>query len=155
MSPTSDAFKADVFAQETDEAFLILLSIIHPDIVTLNITSDGVETISNGVTHIPFPFKITLPRSDPQQQPRARIEIDNVDRQIVIAIRLLKTEPEIQIKVVRSSDPDAVEVEFTGFKLRNTFYDSLVVTGDLTVEDFLTEPYPAGIFDPSRFPAGF
>ena len=151
----SDVFKADVFAQETEEAFLILLSIIHPDMVTLNVTSDGVDTVSNGVTYTPYPFRLTLPRSDPQQQPRAKIEIDNVDRVIVLAIRLLTSEPEIQIKIVRASAPDTVEVEFTGFKLRNTFYDALVVTGDLTVEDFLTEPYPAGIFDPSRFPGGF
>jgi len=151
----SNVLKAEVFKQETDEAFLVLLSIIHPDIVTLRVTNNGEDIISNGNTYIPFPFSITLPRSDPQQQPRAQIEIDNVDRQIVQAIRLLTTPPEIQIQVVRASAPDTVEVQFDGFTLKDANYDALVVSGSLSVEDFLSEPYPAGIFDPSRFPGGY
>ncbi len=81
--------------------------------------------------------------------------IDNIHRDIVIAIRDLTSAPTVEIKVVLSSDPYTAEAEFTGFELTNVTYDSLQVQGDLTIESFMNEPFPGDSFLPSTFPGLF
>ncbi len=150
------AFTSALMAQETGEAFIVLIKIDHPNLsAPIRVSSDGVNTSSNGETFIAFPFELELPISDPDQPPRARITIDNVDRSIVTAIRSINTEATVDIDVVLGSDPDTLEVSFTGFKLVNVDYDALVVAGDLSFEDFFSEPFPSRVFSPADFPGGF
>ncbi len=152
----TSAFTSALMAQETSEAFIVLIKIDHPNLsVPIRVSSDGVNTSSNGKTFIAFPFELELPISDPDQPPRARITIDNVDRSIVTAIRSISTEATVDIDVVLGSDPDTLEVSFTGFKLVNVDYDALVVAGDLSFEDFFSEPFPSRVFSPADFPGGF
>ena len=152
----SSAFTSALMAQETSEAFIVLIKIDHSNLsAPIRVSSDGVNTTSNGETFIAFPFELELPISDPDQPPRARITIDNVDRSIVTAIRSISSEATVDIDVVLGSDPDTLEVSFTGFKLVNVDYDALVVAGDLSFEDFFSEPFPSRVFSPADFPGGF
>jgi hypothetical protein len=59
------------------------------------------------------------------------------------------------MEIVLASDPDTVEAKFVDFKLTNVTYDAHVVQGDLTIEDFTAEPFPAASFSPSLFPGIF
>ena len=150
------AAKRALAASETQEAFLILLTIDHPDLAPpIRVTSDAVDTVSRGETFIAFPFALSLPDDSDDRPPRARLAIDNVDRQIVQAIRSIGSAPTVLIEIVRASAPETVEASFAEFTLTNTRYDALVVEGDLTLESFLTEPYPAAIFSPADFPGLF
>ena len=152
----SATFTAALMAQETGEAFLILVKIDHTSLsAPIRVTSDGVNTTSNGETFIAMPFELELPISDPDQPPRAKLTIDNVDRSIVTAIRSISTEATVDIDIVLASDPDTLEVSFTGFKLVNVSYDALTVEGDLSFENFFAEPYPSRVFSPADFPGGF
>ena len=56
---------------------------------------------------------------------------------------------------VRRAAPDVVEARFDDFRFTNISYDSQTVSGDLGVEDFTAEPYPAGQFSPALFPGLF
>ena len=152
----STTFKQAVAAQETGEAFLVLLTISHADLAApIRVSSDAVNTTSRGETYVAFPFDLSLPDDNQSSAPRARLTIDNVDRQIVEAIRQIQSPPTVQLVVVLSSDPDTVEAEFPAFKLRSVEVDILTVRGDLTIELFEDEPYPAGSFVPSAFPGLF
>ena len=51
--------------------------------------------------------------------------------------------------------PDVVEARFEDFRFTDISYDSQVIEGDLSVEDFTAEPYPAACFSPSLFPGLF
>jgi len=151
----SPAFKAAVFAQETSEAFLVLLTIDHDDFVEpLRFTSNGVDTVSNGDTFLAFPFRF-IPPSDDDSDQQAKLEIDNVDRRIVEAIRRLSSPPTISVNLVRESAPDTIEVEFPEFLLQGVKYDRLVVSGTLSVESLDNDPIPAHSFMPSFFPGLF
>ena len=110
---------------------------------------------SNGEVFTATSFAIAFPTDDPEQPPRARIQIDNVNREIVQAVRSIDTSPAIQLDIVRHAAPDTLEITLPDFQLTNITYDALVVTGDLTFENFLQEPYPSPRFDPGRFPGGF
>ena len=58
-------------------------------------------------------------------------------------------------EIVRRAAPDVVEARFDDFRFTNISYDSQTVSGDLGVEDFTAEPYPAGQFSPALFPGLF
>lgn len=148
--------QAALFAPETDETFLMLLTIDHPALSQpLRVCNDGVDVTSRGEVFTAFPFSLSLPDDEDGRPPRARLAIDNVDRQIVQAVRSLVSSPTVFIEIIRAAAPDVVEARFEDFRFTNISYDSNLVEGDLTIEDFTTEPYPAASFTPSLFPGLF
>ena len=153
----STAFKQAVFAPQTGEAFLVLVTIDHPTLVTpARVTSDAVDTISRLETFIACPFEIVLAEQGVGKVPRMRLSIDNIDRGLVQAIRDAGLDaPTVLVEVVRGSAPDTVEASWPDFSLTEARYDALVVEGDLTIEDFTALPYPYQTFTPSRFPGLF
>lgn len=145
-----------LLAPQTQEAFLVLLTIDHDDLsVPVQVTSDAVETTSLGRIFVPFPFEIVLPDQRENQSPRARLRLDNISREIVAAIRSISTSPAVLIEIARAADPDTIEASFPDFRFTNIVYDALTVEGDLSVENFTAEPYPARVFSPADFPGIF
>lgn len=141
-----------VCGAETQDAFIILLTLAHPDLsAPIRVCSDAVDMNSRGAVFTAFPFALTLPDDDDSQQPRARLSIDNVDRQIVAAVRAISSSPSVLIEIVRAQTPDTVEAAFADFRLTDVTYDSHRVEGNLTIEDFTAEPYPAACFTPALF----
>lgn len=157
MSRTiSEATRAALYAPQTEEIFLVLLTIDHADLeAPLRVCNNTQNITSRGETYIAYPFELTLPDDEDNRQPRARLVIDNVDRQIVQTVRQLTSSPTVMIDIIRAAAPDVVEAQFQDFRFTNITYDSHVVEGDLTVEDFTAEPYPAASFSPSLFPGLF
>lgn len=152
----SSLSRQSLYAGETGDAFLVLLTLSHASLAEpIRVTSDAVDTLSRGDSFIAFPFEISLPDDEDRRPPRARLVIDNIDRRIVQAVRSLSSAPSVLIEIVRAADPDTVEARFVDFKLANVTYDSSVVEGDLTVEDFTAEPFPSASFSPSLFPGLF
>ena len=71
MSVTEAGVK-DLTALECGTAWLVLLTLDHPDLdQPIRVTSDGVATISNGLLYDPFPFEIILPDDVEGRAPRA------------------------------------------------------------------------------------
>jgi hypothetical protein len=157
MSRTlSTAARQALYGATTEEVFLILLTLDHETLeMPLRVSSDAVNTVSRGETFIAYPFQLSLPDDEEGKSPHARLVIDNVDRQIVAAVRGLTSAPTVLMEIVRAADPDTVEAVFADFRLTDVTYDSQVVEGDLTIEDFTAEPYPAASFSPSLFPGLF
>ena len=152
----SSGARQDLFDQETGEAFIILLTLSHVDLsIPIRVCNNGVNIISNGDTYFALPFEISLPSDEGGDIPRAVVRIDNVNRAMVIAIRSISTSPTVQMDIIRASAPNVLEVSFPDFIFTGISYDAFTISGDLTLENFLLEPYPAGVFDPSRFPGGF
>ncbi len=153
---TSRAARAALNAPETAETFLILLTLSHAQLTQpIRVTSDAVATASRGESFTPFPFELSLPDDNDGRPPEARLVIDNIDRQIVRAVRLLPSAPLVLIEIVRAAAPDTVEARFEDFRLTDVSYDSQAVEGNLTVEDFTAEPFPAFLFSPGLFPGLF
>lgn len=152
----SSLAKQSLFAQETGEVFLLLLTINHASLAQpIRVVNNLENVVSGGNTYIAFPFQITLPQDREDQPPKMRLAIDNVDRSIVTAVRTLTSPPTITLDVVLASQPNTIEATFPGFTLRNTKYDALVVEGDLNLEDISNEPYPKDSFTPTLAPALF
>ena len=150
------AARAALHAPETDDVFLVLLTLDHADMsAPIRVCNNTTDITSRGDIYIAYPFQLTLPDDEDNRPPRARLTIDNIDRQIVQAVRDLTSSPTVTIDIIRAAEPDVVEAQFQDFRFTNISYDSHMVEGDLTVEDFTAEPYPAASFSPSLFPGLF
>jgi hypothetical protein len=154
----SAAALQSAMAENTDEVWLVLLTIKHPNILDNSgelYFVNNVENIVAGTkTYIAFPFQIDLPGEDQDQPTAGRLRIDNVDRQIVATLRDLGTPPTVDFEVVLASSPTVAEVGFYDMTLRNVTYDSLYVEGTLTFESIYVEPITLEM-TPSRFPGLF
>jgi hypothetical protein len=149
---TSLTFREAVYGQETGEAFILLLELDHPDLANpIRVSSDSVDTSHNGSTYVAFPFDIALPDDTDENTPTARLTIDNVSREIVQAVRTVTGPVNVNIKIVLGSDTETVEAEFPDFQLRDVRYNVLTVEGQLNIESFAQEPFPAGTFTPASF----
>ncbi len=145
-----------IYGSETGEVFIILLTLTHPSLsAPIRISSDSVDTNSRGEVFVAYPFDLTLPDDEESRATRARLVIDNVDRQIIAALRGVTTAPVVLMEIVRAAEPDVVEAVFSDFRLTNVTYDSQQIEADLGIEDFTAEPYPAASFSPSLFPGIF
>ncbi len=148
--------KKALFASEMSEVFLVLLTIDHISLANPIRVCNNVKNIaSRGAEFIAFPFHLNLPSEDEDRPQRAKLVIDNIDRLIVKTIRELSTPPNVLIEIIRAEDPDVVEASFPDFSFTNIRYDANIVEGDLTIESFVSEPYPFGTFNPSYFPGIF
>ena len=158
--PVSATFKTSVFAQETDEVFIVLLTLDHEEMEEpLRLCSDVKPGLANftsrGEEYLSFPFDLSLPDDSPDRAPTARISIDNVDRQLVAIARSISTPPTVTIEVIRASSPDTVEATWDDFTMKEIRYNALTIEGDLTLENITQEPYPCDCFTPSGFPGCF
>ena len=157
MSRTlSAAATSAIFSQETDEVFLVLMVISHASLAAdIRLVNNTVDLVSRTNNYIGFPFGISLPDDSTESIASVALTIDNIDRQIVDAIRSIATPPDVTIEVVMASSPDTVEAGPFNMTLKNVDYDAMVVTGELMFEDVLNESFPGDKFQPVDFPGLF
>lgn len=156
MRSFSTAARQAVYAQETGLAALCLLTITGTGIPTpLRFVNNQLDVVSRGTTYLATAFSINLPDEKEDSPPRVALSFDNVDRQIVAAIRTLTAAPQIALEIVFSGSLDTVEAGPFNFTLRNADYTADVINGELWFEDFLNEGFPADSFTPSTAPGLF
>lgn len=156
MRATSLTFRQAIYAQETGEVFVVLVEIDHDDLPSpIRICSNDVDITSNGNVYVAYPFNIELPSEEEGDLPQARLTVDNVDRSLTEAIRTIQTPPSVRIMIVLASDPDTIEVDMPDFVFTNISYDAQTVTGTISIENFMSEPFPGDVFTPSQFPGLF
>lgn len=157
MSRTlSLAARKAVNAQETDEVFLLLLTLDHEDITEpIRVVNNTVDIVSQGETYIAYPFEIALPDEDAESVARVTLRIDNVDRKIVKSLRSISSPLSVGLEVVMAASPDTVEAGPFNMTLVSAEYDALTVTGELAFEDVLNEPFPGHAYVPSDYPGLF
>lgn len=152
----SPAALAAMSAQETGEVALTLVTIEHPTFTQpIRVVDDKHELTSRGDAFVGFPFRIDLPSDTDEELPRVTLEIDNVDREAVKAMRSANSPPAVKVEVVLASTPDVVEVGPFDLTMRGAGYDALVVSAVLSLEDLLNEPFPARSFTPETAPGLF
>ncbi len=143
-------------APSTDEAFLVLLRVKASDgTVLARFTSDAVSTFIGPDEYLPYPFDIVLPDSQEGQETRARLVMTNVDRQLVDEIRTYVEHLRIDIEVVLGSDTAEQLALYPDMELRNVTYDTATISGELSYESFLREPYPKDLMTGRDFPGLF
>lgn len=146
-----------VNSQTTTSAFFVLLEISHSAVATFFLVNNTENITSGGNTYIAFPFAVTLPPDDPELQIRARLTLSHVTTELNI-LRTLAGQRErvsFALKVIEASDPTVVLQSISGLVAASVSYNADQMDIDLTIDNFLTEPFPSAIFSPSTFPGIF
>lgn len=161
----SQAARTGVYAQETSDVFIVLLTISHPSWADdVRVSSDPTQllpvagvrgTISGGEEYIHLPFQITLPAQDDTGVAKSTISIDNIGRDMMEKVREATSAIDVSFKIVLASQPDTVEMSVTDFKLNRVSYDAFKISGEISVEYFDLEPFPVQRFTPSKFQGVF
>lgn len=166
MRTLSDAFKKALFAQESDEVVICLLTVDHEELTTpFYFSSDNTSrisenplmyaTVSRGREYYFVPFDFILPEDKSDVPPKIMLTVENIDRQIVPLLRSFTTPPSILVEIVLKSAPSIVEMDFPEMQMANaTIVDSNIQI-ELVCDALLTEPFPGGTFTPGAFPGLF
>lgn len=145
-----------IFEQETDEVFLVQLKIDHESLDgPIRLVHNTKNIISNGEEYFACAFRASFPASEAGTIPKCKITVDNVDRQIVQAVRSVSSDVTVTLSVVLASTPDTVEYGPLNMMLEKVTYDAFIVTGEVGPEDTLREPHPGGRITPANFPGVF
>lgn len=159
---TSTAFRRAIFKPETDEVFLYLLTITHPDLDgPLRFVANSEDIVSRGETYTAFPFTINFPGGGDDQVPSAQVSISpvsdpaNPDTDIVLILRNLGSAPKLSLETVLASQPDIVEQSALDLTLTTVDFESQTISGTLSYEDILNEPYPGDSYNPATWPGVF
>lgn len=142
------------FERNGDDPWIALLELQHdamnsgnPVRLARNPTED---IVSNGDTYTKSWFEIELP-SDDETPAVCQISIMNVDGDIGRVLETLTGAIECTIRVIIASDPDTYGREFLSFKLRNTQWDALVASGELSQATITNNRWPKYQVTPKYF----
>ena len=160
----SAAAVKSMFAEESEDYPILLLTISGGGMTSdINISSDPTErlletdadilygTTSNGVDYYFLPFQLKLPDESDESSQQMSITIDNVSRELVPAIRSADSSLMVSVAIVMSCSVNVVEATFPDFIITSIDYDEMTITGNMTLDLFDREPFPAGSFTPSAF----
>jgi hypothetical protein len=132
---SSTTFAKEIFAEMPDEVFY--------------------GTISQDKIFLFIPFNITLPVDQAGTVPVCKITFNDITQILSPIIREITDNPSVSVQLVLYSDTNNIISELPNFLMSNITYNMNTVQVDLTLESFVTEPFPAHTFTPSIFPGIF
>lgn len=163
-------FRQAAYGSETGRVIIALISITHSSLAEpIMLSSDPTQrleeyttdeeviygTVSNGNKYIFLPMRIKLPDDTDQGPGDITLELDNLHRDYITAIRNVFTPVSVNIALILDNTPDIIEAQWPEFYLTNIKYDANVITGTLKLETLMGEPFPSGKFTTSYFPGIF
>lgn len=169
---TSTEWRQWVKEYDADDPMIILIELTHPNIDgIIRISSDMTEfyqldpesqepvygTTHNGNKYYCLPFSFTIPDQpdDSDATVKAQIQIDNVNRDYVEAVRNMDIAPTLVVKFVLKSSVNVVQQQMPSMRIKEITYDAALITGEIEPDDYRIEPFPSPQFYPSRFPGLF
>lgn len=156
MSNTlSPALLAQLYGQDSNDPFLMLLTISHASFTTLRLVNNTEDIVSNGNTFTAFPFRVNLSVDDGESSREVGIEFDNVSLQLIDEIRTVTTPMAVKLEMVLASDPDFIQIEVNDLQIRNITYNKQTVTAKLIMDDFLSTELTSEKYTPTLYPGLF
>jgi len=164
MRTLSLTFRQAMFAQESGEVAVFLLTISHPSLVdgpirlssdpTSRLSTDPLSygTVSRGETFLFVGMEIALPDEQEKSPPATKMIISNVDRSIIPLVRSINSPAQVKMEGLLVSDLATVEFTVPQLDIINVNYDAGQLTFDLAMDALAIEPYPYLTFSPAVFP---
>lgn len=156
MTVSSSTVKA---LQKLDDlgGLLMLLEISHPSLSsTVRLVNDTRDLIALGQFWVGLPFAVTLPNDAAKEVPRARLQMDNVGRELTGELEGLPPGAALTatLRVVHRSTPGTVDYEFVS-PLSGVRVDQSSVSATMGPDDIMRRSAVRIRFDPITAPALF
>lgn len=148
-----------VYAQTTDEVFIELIEIYHPDLpTTLRFANSNKDVVivdeageQGGDVYQAWAFNPIWPDSAENRPPQASVAFDNTSTAITAILRDLTVRPSVTFRLVRAKATSIVEQEWGNLEIYKTAYDAGSVTLNLGMMDLTKEPAAQARFTPNDF----
>lgn len=142
-----------ILAERSGAVLADLLTVDHEDFSEPErFVRDMKDLDYGGVTYTAAAFDIAYPEdTEDNKNPRAKLQIDNVDRRLVEQIRTVSGSPSFTLETVLRMPDDSVEqvIAPRTYDSAEFSYDQTVVEGNLGFEDILNMPATKDRFTPS------
>jgi hypothetical protein len=149
----SAAYKQAFYAAETDDDTLTCVLIEHAALSEPIRVVHGFDNIVHlGEVYSAAAFRATLPEQDDKMSPRCTIVVENIDREMVPAVRAASGVPTMTIFEVLQSDPDTIEDIYPEMDVLEVEYDSAQISIDAGYPDLDTQAF-GGVFTLSQWSA--
>ena len=142
-----------MLAQETGEVFLICITISHPSLSAPYLLVNDYNPLQRTAgTFQPFAFDVSLPAEQDDKLPQVQMTIDNIDNEILQAIRNIPGQrPAVMLEVVLASSPNTVEAGPFDFSILSINYSDATIQGTIGFEDdLLNTAFPADTYTPTN-----
>lgn len=154
MNELSNEVKAQIFAQESDDPFLTLVTLSHEDF-TLRLVNNSTNIISGGTTFLAFPMKIRLPVDDGETARDFSLEFDNASLELITSLRSVTGSIAVTLQFILASMPDVIQAEHRDLMIRSISYNSQKITAKIVLDSFLAVEMPGERYTPSLYPGMF
>ena len=147
---------AAMHSESTSEVILPLVKLMQDDWDTPVCIVPNWEPVTHrGVEYKPLAFEVGLPDEEAEGVPVLNWVADNVDRQLVKAIRTVSGAISARIVWVLASSPDHIEIGPLNVEMRGLQYDAQQISGTLGVEPILETQFGHMAMTPKNAPALF
>lgn len=150
----SNEAKAQLFAQESDDPFLTLVTLSHTAFIA-RLVNDSRDVVSNGFLFTAFPMKIRLASDDGESNRDFAIEFENVSLDLITNLRSVTTDIGVRMDMVLASMPDVIQMSFEELIIRTINYNSSKVTARLILDNFLAVQMTSEKYTPTNYPGMF
>lgn len=153
----SSAAARNVLTTSADEPLLAAIEITHPGLeVPARFVNDTLDITIEGNTFFACRFDLTLPDDQDEQVPQARLEVDNIGRELTQWLEQSQggAGAKCRIIMVLRSAPSNIEFDMT-LDLTGLEISNFRVTGDLGFKNTLMQSAVTVRFDPSTAPGAF
>lgn len=134
-----------------------LLKIDHASLsAPVRLVNDTRPLTTLGDTFQALPFRVTLPNDKAREMPRARLQMDNVGRELTAELERLPPGAALMatLVVVHRSTPGVVDYQFKA-PLSGVRVDMASVSAVMGPDDLMRRPATLRRFDPSTSPGLF
>lgn len=129
--PVSQDAKAALYAQETGEVFLEIITISGAGIDPIHLVNNTQAIVSNGITYQASRFNVLFPNGKLGSGTKSTIELSNVDRRPVEMVLSVDEPLELTAALIRASAPDVLEQGPIEFTLRQCRWQATTLSADL------------------------
>lgn len=154
----------------SDEVYVVLFEIIHPDLpAPIRLSTDNAERIQTdpviygtrsawrGADPLTDPYlwivaSAVLPGDQDDAPAAATIALENLDQDMVRLVRSFTTPATVAMGVVLASSPDLIEAEWTDLMIMSADISAGEIVLAISREEIENEYFPAGRMTRDRFP---
>lgn len=154
MNDLSNEVKAQLFAQESNDPFLTLVTLFN-DSFTARLVNNSVDINSRGYTYTAFPMKIRTPIDDGETSRDFTIEFDNVSLLLITNLRSITGNIGVKIELILASIPDTVQMSHEDLLIRTITYNAQRVSASIVLDSFLAVEMTSEKYTPSLYPGMF
>ena len=142
---TTPSFISAFNAEETQHALITLLKLTDQDsgeIFRFCNDSVNVPAGPDGFEYLAFPFDVIYPKHEEGRVSQASLSITNVDRRLIDNLRIVDRPLQVELTAVLSDDFTTPIATWVGYEWKELSFNATTISGTMTLESFLNEPYP-------------